>query len=146
MGLPFCHPVKIQTFRLNINLRLKNASPSGSTINDLGGGGKSAINVFFPKKAFLNFFPRRGLSKFFPGKGPLKFIFSWRRAFNFFFLDFLRAPPPRSSMVVPLVCHVFKSDGRLSVNIKGYFFNVRVQNKSLGKNSCKMSCSLVNEL
>ena len=76
---------------------------------------------FFPKKDFLILFPQRGLFKFFlilerpffPGEGPLKFIFSWRRAFeiyffleeglrNFFSLDFLW-PPPRSLMVEPLV-------------------------------------------
>ncbi len=65
---------------------------------------KASQNLSFPAEGSANFFSQRTASSFFflesasqslffPGECLSKFIFSWRRSSEFFFLDFLRVHP-----------------------------------------------------
>ncbi len=57
----------------------------GSTINDPGGGGKSKMNLFFPRHRLSNFFPflRETFPNFFFLEKAFP-MFSWKRPFKIF--------------------------------------------------------------
>ncbi len=107
--------------------------PKGTTINDLGGGGRRkfpgtpSLKIFSPRQSLskfifsltrslkIYFFSRRvpleiyfflesaSQNLFFPGECLSKFIFSRRRASEIIFFSISSGPTPRSLLVVPLV-------------------------------------------